>query len=138
MIYPDEKRDSTQHYLANERTFLAWVRTCVALIGLGFFISKFSILIAEFRGATLTQSSSPGNSLSTESYYADTQLAPMLGSGLIVLAICLIIMALYNYQKIRQSLETGIYKSNSGLPYILGTIIILVSLLTIVYLLLVN
>lgn len=138
MIYPDEKKDSTQHHLANERTFLAWVRTCVALIGLGFIISKFSILVAEFRGITLSQSSLHGNTLTASSYYADTQLAPILGSGLIVLSISLIIMALYNYQKIRRSLETGVYKSNSGLPYILGTIIILVSLLTIVYLLLVN
>jgi putative membrane protein len=138
LVNPDEKRDSTQHYLANERTFLAWVRTCVALIGLGFIISKFSILVAEFRGITFTQSASPNNTLSTSSYYADTQLAPLLGSGLIVFSICLIILALYNYQKIRRSLETGIYKSNSGLPYILGTIIILVSLLTIVYLLLIN
>ena len=138
MVHPDEKRDSTQHYLANERTFLAWVRTCVALIGLGFIISKFSILVAEFRGIALTQSGSPSNILSTSSNYADTQLAPLLGSGLIVFAICLIILALYNYQKIRRSVETGIYKFNSGLPYILGAIVILVSLVTIVYLLLIN
>lgn len=72
------------------------------------------------------------------SIYADTQLAHLLGSGLIALAIILIIMALYNFQKIRRSLETGIYKYNSGFPYIFAVIIILVSILTIVYLLLVK
>jgi putative membrane protein len=30
-----------QESMANERTFLAWIRTCIALIGLGFIIAKF-------------------------------------------------------------------------------------------------
>jgi uncharacterized membrane protein YidH (DUF202 family) len=27
--------NNPQEYLANERTFLAWLRTCIAVIGLG-------------------------------------------------------------------------------------------------------
>ncbi len=32
-------------HLANKRTFLAWVRTGIALMGFGFVISKFEIFI---------------------------------------------------------------------------------------------
>ena len=44
-----QKTDRSQQYLANERTFLSWVRTSIALIGLGFIISKFSFFLTEFR-----------------------------------------------------------------------------------------
>jgi putative membrane protein len=40
---PNELRD----HLANERTFLAWMRTCLTIIGLGFVVAKFGILIRE-------------------------------------------------------------------------------------------
>lgn len=32
-------------YLANERTFLAWIRTGIALIAFGFVIAKFAIFL---------------------------------------------------------------------------------------------
>ena len=34
-------------YLANERTFLAWVRTSIAVISLGFVVTKFSVWLRE-------------------------------------------------------------------------------------------
>lgn len=38
---PDRSRD----HLANERTLLAWIRTGVTLIGLGFVVARFSYLL---------------------------------------------------------------------------------------------
>ena len=45
---PNELRD----HLANERTLLAWVRTAVTIMALGFVIAKFGILVREVRGLT--------------------------------------------------------------------------------------
>lgn len=39
-------------HLANERTFLAWIRTSIAVISLGFVVAKFSIWLRQL-GATL-------------------------------------------------------------------------------------
>ena len=33
--------------LANERTFLAWVRTSIAVMGLGFVVARFGLWIQE-------------------------------------------------------------------------------------------
>ena len=41
---PNRARD----HLANERTFLAWLRTGVATIVFGFAIGRFSIALREF------------------------------------------------------------------------------------------
>lgn len=44
---PNELRD----HLANERTFLAWVRTSITIVALGFVVAKFGILLREVGGA---------------------------------------------------------------------------------------
>src|ERR1700679_869584 len=55
---PDRRRDRasanapapdrhTSDHLANERTFLAWIRTSISVIGLGFVVSKFSVWLRE-------------------------------------------------------------------------------------------
>jgi len=40
---------ATDH-LANERTFLAWIRTSLAVIGLGFAVAKFGTWLRELAG----------------------------------------------------------------------------------------
>ena len=40
-----EDRKATEH-LANERTFLAWIRTSIAVITLGFVMAKFGRVAA--------------------------------------------------------------------------------------------
>jgi putative membrane protein len=55
---PDQRRDRspaknlvqdrhTSDHLANERTFLAWIRTSISVIGLGFVVAKFTVWLRE-------------------------------------------------------------------------------------------
>ena len=41
-----EDKKATE-YLANERTFLAWIRMSIAIISLGFVIAKFDVWLRE-------------------------------------------------------------------------------------------
>ena len=36
-------------YLAEERTFLAWIRTCLALMAFGFVVARFGLFLAEIQ-----------------------------------------------------------------------------------------
>jgi putative membrane protein len=53
---PNRARD----HLANERTFLAWLRTGIATIVFGFAIGRFSIALREFMKVQGYKSVTPG------------------------------------------------------------------------------
>ena len=43
--------DDPRVLFAAERTLLAWVRTSVTLMGLGFAVARFGVFLAVLRGA---------------------------------------------------------------------------------------
>lgn len=43
----NKKPSSPSDHLANERTFLAWIRTSIALMGFGFVIVKFALFVRQ-------------------------------------------------------------------------------------------
>ena len=45
----DETKRATE-YLANERTFLAWIRTSIAVVSLGFVVARFIVWLQELSG----------------------------------------------------------------------------------------
>ena len=44
---PHQMQDNMREILAAERTFLAWVRTSIAVVSLGFVVSKFGLWLRE-------------------------------------------------------------------------------------------
>jgi putative membrane protein len=132
-----QKTDRSQQYLANERTFLSWVRTSIALIGLGFIISKFSFFLTEFRIILQRYSvdSSEINSYASQSPI--DQISNWIGIGTISLAIVLILFALRNYLYTHKSISTQTYSPNQKTIYFTTAIIILLSIIVFIYLVLV-
>jgi putative membrane protein len=126
--------DHPQQYLANERTFLAWIRTSISLIGLGFIIAKFSLFIAEFK--IIIQNAVDSNAVNTSLPSSKTMTDHMsvLGTGMVLLAIVLIVFALKNYIQTDKAIKTGRYQSNPTLLYMVSIVIIILSIMTIVYL----
>lgn len=43
----------TRDHLANERTFLAWVRTALGLIGLGFVLARMGLFLRQLAAVSL-------------------------------------------------------------------------------------
>ena len=82
--------------LAAERTFLAWVRTGLALMGFGFVVARFGVFLREW-AATQHATVPPGNGLSL-----------WLGLSLVVLGIVLNVASLVRYRRYLKQLSEGV------------------------------
>lgn len=131
------KSDLSQQYLANERTFLAWMRTCIALIGLGFIISKFSFFLIEFRMVFQNYVIDSSTKLSNNNLQSsiDDPLSSLIGIGIVILSFVLILFALKNYRDAFKAINARDYKPKNTTIYITTAIIITLTLIMVVYLL---
>jgi putative membrane protein len=131
------KSDLSQQYLANERTFLAWVRTCIALIGLGFIISKFSFFLVEFR--LIFQNyivDSSKLSVNNNSQVSGSEnVSSLIGIGIVILSMVLILFAFKNYRDTSKAINMNVYEPKSITVYITTAIIIALTLIVAIYLL---
>jgi putative membrane protein len=90
---PNRARD----HLANERTFLAWVRTGVAIVVFGFAIGRFAIAIRQFMELQGRVSRSAG-------------LSVWFGTIAIVAGVLLTLAGLFRYRRTRDQLESRTFE----------------------------
>lgn len=93
-LNPDLNPNRARDHMANERTFLAWVRTGAAIIVFGFAIGRFSIAIRQL-------SALQGHGLRTAG------ISVWMGSCTIVAGLLLVIAGLVRYRKTRLRLDAG-------------------------------
>ena len=85
-------------YLAAERTFLAWIRTGLGLMGVGFAVSRFGLFLREF---TATQH--PSAILSTTH-------SVVTGVALVALGVVINILAVINHITLTRQLASGTWQ----------------------------
>jgi inner membrane protein YidH len=135
----DNKRplaDNSQQHLANERTFLSWLRTCIALIGLGFVVARFGLFLREFGLVVKNANDSGGNNYtaSTAASIFGHNQSSLIGIGIIILGIALIVLALRNYITTRSSINRGLYIPSNFNVFAASISLVFLGILIIVYL----
>jgi putative membrane protein len=112
-------------YLANERTFLAWIRTSIAVISLGFVIAKFSVWLNEL-----------ASGIDARVKIHNTGLSMPTGVAMMAFGGVLAILAAWHYHRVNRAIEKGEVQANRGLIITVTSAVVLLTVMMIVYLLL--
>ena len=110
-------------HLANERTFLAWIRTSIALMGFGFVIVKFAVFLRQM-SFIMGGSAASGKGFS-----------PEVGIVMVIVGAIITGLAYWRYRSIEKQLNDGAYFPSKWLSVLLTLCIIIGSIFLIIYLL---
>ena len=111
-------------HLANERTFLAWIRTGLATITFGFVVERFGLLLRELGLKSSLASSS------------STHYSSIFGVSLTLLGVVVMVVALVSFLHIRRSIDAERFHPPAGFAVALTILASLIGVLLAVYLLL--
>src|SRR2546429_9945221 len=113
---PEERRAA--EHLDNERTFLACVRTNVALMSLGFVLAR------------LSPSLSAAGAVNAGRIAAKT--VP-LGIVLVVFGALVTLLAAWRYDRVNREIEAGCVKTDRALVWFIALAIVLLSAAAVAY-----
>lgn len=94
--------ERARDHLANERTFLAWVRTSVGIIVFGFAIGRFGLALRQFAALQ-------GQTIRT------TGLSTWFGSASILFGVSIMVAAFVRYRHTRNQLNQNKFEASAGL-----------------------
>lgn len=96
-------------HLANERTFLAWIRTSISIIVFGFVVAKFGITLREF----LRVSGNPAH---------ESGMSLTIGLGFMLMGIFMALASGYRYRTTMLQLDAGNFKPAGTIVTVLAVI----------------
>jgi putative membrane protein len=119
------KVDRQREHQANERTFLAWLRTSVSLIGFGLALARFGLFMQQLQPSSTPRS--VGNQLLS---------ASSISIGLVVVGILLLVLALWNYSQVFHQIERADYRPNPRFVWLTGGAVLVLGTLSLIWILL--
>jgi putative membrane protein len=97
--------------MANERTFLAWIRTSIGVMAFGFVVERFSLFMRQVSFLL-------GQERET-TYFKPHGYSSLLGIFLVAFGILLGVLAYIRYKKVQKEINAGSYTPSSVLDLLL-------------------
>ena len=123
-VTPHQTKDNMREILAAERTFLAWVRTSLAVVSLGFVVAKFGLWLRE-----LAMQLNPVGAAQS------THLSLPIGVAMMAFGAMLAILAAWHFHVVCRCIERGEMRTNRMLIVSVTAVVAIFALVMIVYML---
>ena len=121
-INPSRIRNRRVH-MANERTFLAWIRTSIAIMAFGFVVEKFSLFVKQM-----------GYYLGREIAPPTAGYSPIIGIVLVGLGVVMGVLAFIRYKMVERQIDEDTYKPSMILSVLLALSILAIGFFLVLYL----
>lgn len=121
---------SARDHMANERTFLAWIRTSIGIMAFGFVVEKFALFINQislFLGKTHSQIF-PHASPSLQGY------SSIFGVFLVALGGLICLLAFIKYKKNEKQIKDHTYRPSILLDIMLTLAVLSIGIFLVIYL----
>ena len=116
-------RDLARDHLANERTFLAWVRTGVAGVVFGFAIGRFAIALRQWMALQGQGHAMPSTGVSV-----------WFGTAAIIGGVLVCLTGLVRYRRTREQIDSGNFQAAGFIVDFVGIVTALFGLALAAYL----
>ncbi|NJL42188.1 MAG: DUF202 domain-containing protein [Leptolyngbyaceae cyanobacterium SM1_4_3] len=118
------KIDRQREHQANERTFLAWLRTAIALIGFGLAIARFGLFLQELQTAVADESA-------VQSFFSYQNL----GIALVIVGLVVIVLSVWRYNQVFWQIEQASYRPSRLMVWLTAGTVLILGLLSIPFVL---
>lgn len=124
---PEDKKFSKVRnrrvHMANERTFLAWIRTSIGIMAFGFVVEKFSLFVRQM------------------SYFLGKEVMPpprgyssIFGIFLVGLGALMGVLSFIRYKKVERQIDEDTYQPSIILDILLTISILAIGVFLVIYL----
>jgi putative membrane protein len=106
-----EKERDPRIYMAAERTFLAWIRTGLSMMGFGFVVARFGLFLRELGQAALDRQTQV------------TGFSMWAGTTMVLVGVVVNVVAAVQHMKVIRDLNAGV--DITGKPSTAGVVLAL-------------
>src|SRR5665647_24325 len=114
-------------HMANERTFLAWIRTSIGIMAFGFVVEKFALFMKQM--SIILGKSTIENTIPPSHGYS-----AMIGIFLVGMGTLLVLFAFVRYKKVERQIDSDTFQPSSILDILLTTLVLAVGIFLVIYL----
>jgi putative membrane protein len=119
------KAGNRRVHMANERTFLAWIRTSIGIMAFGFVVEKFAFFLKQM---SIIMDNSTTDILPPAQGYS-----AIIGIFLVGLGTLLVGLAFARYKKVERQIDSDTYQPSMILDIVLTVSIVAVGILLVTY-----